>query len=118
MRILSITALLCLFVLTSCCSAKKNKTETTVVENNTEAKSMMEQGYLMGEIIASKAENDCPYVIKSDIEDGTVMYDPINLDAAFMKGGTKVWYKYNGLRMMNRCEKANPVSLVDMKPQL
>ena len=90
----------------------------TETEMKTESKQMVADGYTMGVIVASTAKDDCPYVIKSELKTGTVMYDPINLDKAYMKDGMKVWYKYNPLRMMNRCEKANPVSLEDMKAEM
>ena len=43
------------------------------------------------------------------------MLDPINLEESMKKDGLKVWVTYQGLRMMNRCEKANPVSIVEIE---
>jgi hypothetical protein len=115
MKFLSYAAIMVLFVITSCCSASKTKTDNTMTENTAEYKTMVEDGFTLGTIVASKVEGDCPFVIASEIDGNEVMYDPINLDDSYKKGGMKVWYKYNPLRMMNRCEKANPVSIADIQ---
>jgi len=80
-----------------------------------DSKKMMADGYTMGTIVASTAEGDCPFVISSEIDGNAVMYDPINLEETYKQDGMKVWYKFNGLRMMNRCEKANPVNLSEIQ---
>jgi len=49
------------------------------------------------------------------------VYDPINLDesfSAFKQDGMKVWFTFAGLRMMNRCEKANPINLIDIQTRM
>jgi hypothetical protein len=90
-----------------------NKSETESIKMKMEK--MIEEGFSMGEIVFSDAENDCAYTIKLDNKEISYYLDPINLDEAFQKDGMKVWVKYNGLRMMNRCDKANPVSLTDIQ---
>ncbi len=84
-------------------------------ETTADSNKMMADGFTMGTIVASNIEGDCPYVISSEIDGNKVMYDPINLDDMYKKNGMKVWYKYNGLRMMNRCEKANPVNISEIQ---
>lgn len=84
-------------------------------ETMANSKKMMADGFTLGTVVASTVEGDCPYVISSEIDGNKVLYDPINLDDTYKKDGMKVWYKYNGLRMMNRCEKANPVSLSEIQ---
>ncbi len=118
MKILKTTFVLLILMATSCCTS--SKTTKGDMKNDTNAsmadsKKMMEAGFIMGTVVASAAEGDCPYVISSEIDGSKVMYDPINIEEMYKKDGMKVWYKYNGLRMMNRCEKANPVSITEMQ---
>lgn len=100
----------------SCNSSSKSAAEGASKDTEAaamEAKKMMEAGFKKAVIVGSKAEGDCPYVLK--MEDGSYMVDPINLEESMKKDGMKVWVSYNGLRMMNRCEKANPVSIVEIQ---
>ena len=76
---------------------------------------MMESGFSMATVVASKTEGDCPFTIK--MEDGT-LFDPINLEDGFKKHDTKIWVKYSGLRMMNRCVKANPVRIDEIQKRV
>lgn len=105
-------------VLLASCNSKKVATEATTdatAETKTmsmNAKEMIKNGFTMGTIEESKAEGDCPFVIRIEGEDKPYFYDPINLDESFKKHGEKIWFTFNGLRMMNRCERANPVSIV------
>ena len=114
MKILNLTAVMLLLVFTSCCTSNKTTAESAATDTM-ETKKMMEEGYIAGTIVASTAENDCAYVIKSEVDGNSIMFDPINLEKDYMKDGMKVWYKYGMLRMMNRCEKANPVNITAMK---
>lgn len=101
------------------------KSETTSVETNTaseiEAKKalaaqMMADGYLPGRIIYSDLAGDCPYTIQLKKGEKDFFYvDPVNLDENFKKNNTTVWVKYNGLRRMNRCEKAVPVQIAEIR---
>lgn len=118
MKILKTAFVLLVVIATSSCnSSKTSKNET---KNNSNAmmadsKTMMANGFTMGTIVASTVEGDCPYVISSEIDGNKVLYDPINMEEMYMKDGMKIWYKFNGLRMMNRCDKANPVSLTEVQ---
>lgn len=91
----------------------KNTNEVTDIEMKTEK--MIKAGFMMGTIIYSDVEGDCPYVIDVVNADYKYMLDPINLEETFKTDGTKIWFKFAGLRMMNRCEKANPVSIIEMQ---
>lgn len=118
MKILKTSLVLLVLVATSCCTSSKTSKSETKTETNemmANSKKMMADGFTMGTIIASTKEGDCPYVISSEIDGNAVMYDPINLEEMYKKDGVKVWYKYNGLRMMNRCEKANPVNISEIQ---
>ena len=99
----------------SCCSSTKT-TNTTENSNNVEleTKKMMEEGFKKGIIVASDKEGDCPYTIQLMDENFPYYLDPINITEEFKKDGEKIWFKFNGLKMMNRCEKANPVSLTEI----
>lgn len=118
MKILKTSLLLLVLIATSCCTSGKTSKNNTATESNTtmvNAKKLMADGFTMGTIVASTVEGDCPYVISSEIDGNTVMYDPINLEEMYQKQGTKIWYKYNGLKMMNRCDKANPVNVTEIQ---
>ncbi|MGJ8665555.1 MAG: hypothetical protein ACSHW7_04255 [Patiriisocius sp.] len=100
--------------ITACCTSKKTATDAANGDEKsqtimTDAK-MMKAGFKQGTIVASTAEGDCPYVIEMAGEDSYFL-DPINLEESYKKDGMKIWFTFNGLRMMNRCEKANPVSI-------
>lgn len=105
--LLGTVALLCF---TSC----KNTEE--VAKDNIEKKVTEEAfdptGYTSGIIVYSKEKDDCEYTIK--LKDG-LYYDPINLEDGYKKDGMAVYFKFRGLRMMNRCNKANPVSIEEMR---
>ena len=105
--------------LMACCSSTKTTTGGDTQATTSEAKMAIEkmeaEGFLKGVIVASDADGDCAFVIKVENKEQTSMYDPINLDNAYMKDGVKVWFKYGGLRMMNRCEKASPISIVEIQ---
>ena len=80
-----------------------------------EIQKMTEAGYLAGTIVMSKEEGDCPVMIRVDGDDSTYYLDPINLDKAMEVENSKVWFKFRPLRMANRCTRANPISLEDIK---
>lgn len=82
------------------------------------AKKMKEAGFHSGTIVYSDAEGDCAYTIDVDSDDYKYLLDPINLDEKYQKDGAKIWFKFAGLKMMNRCEKANPVSIVEIQDRM
>ncbi len=96
-------------------------TTTTTTETNgnnekMDAQKMMAAGYLLGTIVYSDKDGDCEYTIQMPGDKMEFYYlDPINLDEGFKIDGQKVWIKFNGLRRMNRCDKATPAEIVDIK---
>lgn len=81
-----------------------------------EAKAKMAEGYLPGRIIYSDLADDCEYTIQLKDGDKDFYYvDPINLDEKFNTDGQTVWVKFGGLNRMNRCEKAAPVSIIEIE---
>jgi hypothetical protein len=110
----TIFALTTLVVLSSCNQKATNDAmaETKKTEMHTK---MTANGFKMGTIVASKVEGDCPYVIEMEGDNKPYYLDPINLDESFKKNGEKIWFTFGPLRMMNRCEKANPVSIIEME---
>lgn len=109
-----------LTIVSSCTSTKSSKegTENSLskAEIAATASKMTDAGYQKAIVVVSQIEGDCPVTLKLD--NTTTFLDPINLndkDAQFSIDGTKVWVTYNGLRMMNRCDKANPISIVDIQ---
>lgn len=110
-----------IFVLTlvavSCCSSKKTTTEVEGRATETaemKSQEMMKNGFKSGTIVASTAEGDCPFTIQMEGEE-TYFLDPINLEEAYKNNGEKIWFKFSPLRMMNRCDKANPVSITEIQ---
>ena len=83
------------------------------VETNTER--MIAEGYTAGTVVLSDKEGDCAVTIRLDGTDDAVFYDPLEIDNAFKTEGMKVWFKFRGLRMASRCDKANPIALEDIK---
>lgn len=101
--------------LASNCSSTKTSNEVSLTNDSAMTSEQMEEaGYTKGTIVSSEKEGDCPYVIALE-DDSSRMFDPVNLETAYKKDGTKIWFKYTGLRMMNRCEKANPVNINEIQ---
>ena len=99
MRILGFILLIGLF---NSCSSTKNSPGTE---------------YTSGTVVYSTAENDCAYTLKVDSQTEDLFYDPINLENEFTKDGLKIKFQYKLLKMKNRCDKANPISLTYIKKQ-
>jgi uncharacterized protein YceK len=116
MRYLKTFLVLFAFMLLSGCTSKKTTADAmTDTERTALNTKMMENGFKMGTIVASKVEGDCPYTIQLVDDNYSYYLDPINLDASFKKHGEKIWLKFAGLKMMNRCEKANPISIIEIQ---
>ena len=95
----------------SCKSTEKmNKEESSVQKSIAQVQDKV--GYTSGTIVFSKAEGDCEYTIQT--RDG-LFYDPINMEDAYKKEGAVVWFTFRGLRMPNRCPKANPIELTEIQ---
>lgn len=101
--------------------SETTSTETTTTETNTDTDTMDPQklkaeGYMLGTVVYSDKEDDCPYTIQMPGDKMEFYYlDPINLDEKYKKDGQKVWIKFNGLRTMNRCDKATPAEITTIK---
>lgn len=81
-------------------------------ENSTQNKEMLAAGFTKGTIVHSDKEGDCEYTIK--LEDGRY-FESTDLTQEFMKDGMTVWFTFNPLRRMSKCNKANPVTLTEIK---
>ncbi|OAD90646.1 hypothetical protein A7A78_05235 [Aequorivita soesokkakensis] len=104
------------------CGTTEKQTQTTSTEETTSAgevidpQKLMAEGYMLGTVVYSDKEGDCPYTIQMPGDKMEFYYlDPINLDESFKKDGQKVWIKFSGLRRMNRCDKATPAEIIDIK---
>jgi len=108
------------------CGTNSNLPSTLETNSNAELEAqkaegeeMMAAGYLPGRVIYSELVDDCEYTIQ--LKDGAKDFyyvDPIKLNEKFMKDERTVWVKFNGLKRMNRCEKASPVEIVEIKDRL
>ena len=109
-------ALIILTTVVACSSTKtkENSNENSTAEVVNKNDKMINEGYTMGTIVFSDKADDCAYTIQLDGKTN-VMYDPINLDVKYQKHNEKIWFTFSPLRRMNRCEKANPVSITDIK---
>jgi hypothetical protein len=107
--------LISLFVM-SCGSTVKNSEKTSDTSSESESKTnseeMIAKGYKKGTVVFSDIEGDCTYTIQVEDSD-SILLDPINMNERFKLNQEKIWFTYTPLKMMNRCEKANPVSLID-----
>jgi hypothetical protein len=83
----------------------KDKTTKVVADADTAAD---DARYIEGVVVHSKEAGDCEYTIKTATG---LMYDPINLDEKYQKDGAAIVFKFAGLRMPNRCTKANPIRI-------
>jgi hypothetical protein len=79
-----------------------------------DTKKMMDLGYQKATTVASTVSGDCPFTLKME-GDNSYMLDPINLQEDYKQDGIKLWVKYTPLKMMNRCDKANPVNIVEIQ---
>ncbi len=101
---------------TSETTTSSETTSTTSTTETMDPKKMMAAGYLLGTIVYSDKEGDCPYTIQMPGDKMEFYYlDPINLEETYKKDGLKVWIKFAGLRRMNRCDKATPAEIIDIK---
>ena len=112
----TIFALTILMTVIACSStkSKEGSNESIAKETAAENAKMMSEGYIKGTIVFSNKPDDCPYTIQLEGEDN-LMYDPINLDVKFQRHDEKIWFTFSPLRRMNRCKKANPISITDIK---
>ena len=115
MKFLNISFLLFSLFLFSCNSTSQPVSNTSENTNKMDAKKMIADGFTKGLIVISKVEGDCPITIQVEGKEGSYFLDPINLEDSYKKEGEKIWFKFGGLRMMNRCEKANPISIIEIQ---
>ena len=118
MKFINTYLLLFSILLFSCNSTNKSVIDTSENEIRIESEKMIEDGFIKGTIVASEIEGDCPITIKVQGKEAPYFLDPINLEGSFKKEGEKVWFKFEGLRMMNRCNKANPISIIDIQKRV
>ncbi len=114
-NLLKIFIVLFLVIITSCNSTNKTTEEALKNEINMELKKMLSEGFIAGEISFSETKGDCPITIKIEDKEGIYYYDPINLTEEFNKEGEKIWFTFARLRRVNRCEKAAPISIMEIQ---
>jgi uncharacterized ParB-like nuclease family protein len=114
MKAVNILILLFSILLFSCSSTNNSITASSEDKVQTVTEKMITDGFTPGQISISTEEGDCPITIKVEGENGAYYLDPIDLKEDFQIEGEQVWFKYGGLRRMNRCEKANPISIIEI----
>ncbi len=110
MSVLPKTLSLTIILLAFSCNSKKTIVDK-VPEN--QQKEMTEAGFKKANVLYSAKEGDCPYTLKIDGE--SYLFDPINLEETYKKPNLEVWVKYRSLRIPNRCDKASPVEITEIK---
>ena len=119
MTLLKSLVVLFTMVLISCCSGKKTAAENSAAETNTDitmhTQKMTADGFTKGLIVTSNIKGDCPISIQVEGREGFYFLDPINIEDPYKKDGEKIWFKFAALRMMNRCVKANPISIIEIQ---
>ena len=114
MKKLNILILLFSILLFSCSITNKSITSSSGGELQIVKEKMMEAGFVKGTIVTSTIEGDCPITIKVQGKDAPYFLAPINLENIEINEGENIWFKFAGLMMMNRCEKANPISIIEI----
>lgn len=95
----------------SCCGQKTVSTEET--KNTTMEETTFDStGFTSGTIVQSKAEGDCEWSI--ELADGRFL-DPQTMEKEFMQDGATVWFKFTPQRRMQRCDKASPVAINEIR---
>ncbi len=118
MKFINISILLFSMLLFSCNSTTTSVSKDSENTNQMDSKKMIADGFTKGLIVTSKVEGDCPITIQIEGEERTYFLDPINIEDPYKKDGEKIWFKYAGLRMMNRCLKANPISIIEIQKRV
>ena len=118
MKFLNITLLLFSMFLFSCNSTTQSVSNTSENTNQMDAKKMIADGFTKGLIVTSKIEGDCPITIQVEGKEGAYFLDPINLEDSYKNEGEKIWFKFGALRRMNRCVKANPISIIEIQKRV
>ena len=104
------------------CAPIQNRTQD--VETNSPAEieakkilgeKMVEDGYLPGRISYSDLRDDCQYTIQLKDGEKTFYYvDPINLDEKYNTDGQTIWVKFTESEAEKRCEKADPIEIIEI----
>ena len=77
---------------------------------------LIPEGFTAGVIQENTKKEDCQFtIIVSEQNKQVYFLDPINLDEKKKKNGLVVFFKYRPLRMMSRCQRANPVEIQEMQ---
>lgn len=103
--------ILVLLLTVTSCQSKKTSSDTMKISES----KMIENGFKKATVVYSTIPEDCEFTLA--VEGETVLFDPINLEGKFQKSQAKIWVKYIPLRMPNRCEKALPVEITEVKPR-
>ena len=111
-RPLNYVVLFCFFIcLLSCHTNKKVTDKENSLSSTTE--SLIKKGFKKAIIIKNKSKSSCALLVS--LLDSKELLDPVGIDQNNFKNEEKIWFKFSSLRMKNRCEKARPVSVIEIK---
>lgn len=98
-------------IMISGCNTPKNGSN---VDSEQLINDMKTEGYIAGEIVSSDVEEDCAFTIRMN-GDVREFLDPVNLDDKYKIDKLTVWFQFRSLRIPNRCEKARPIEIIEIK---
>tara|TARA_R110002020_G_scaffold388031_4_gene598767 strand:+ start:1444 stop:1800 length:357 start_codon:yes stop_codon:yes gene_type:complete len=105
--------LLVMLALNSSCNSSKKSTDKGERASNLES-DFDNTGFTEGRLLVGRNTGDCSYMIEVLNKDVPYFLDPFELEDKFKEDSLKVWFKYSIMRMPNRCDNANPVSISEM----
>lgn len=103
--------LIIILVIMTSCKTSRELHDKENIENNFIASEMKENGFMLGIIAKSDEDSNCEYIIHVNEE---IQYDPINLSDEFKTHNLEVWFKFIGLRRVNRCPNVSPIRIIEM----
>ena len=108
---LATSVFLVLFLSKSCKENQQEEEGKATTQNIEHLKEdMAKKGYKLGTLLNNEAAS-CPNLLLVEEQ----YLDPINLDEFTMTIGSKVWVKYQDLRMQSRCDDGRPIRIESIK---
>ncbi|MFY7671951.1 hypothetical protein ACOSP6_12770 [Tenacibaculum sp. MEBiC06402] len=104
---LALSLSICFF---SCNSSKK---VTDSKQTNETPEYFTSSGYVKAIITNNSNNSGCALIVK--LEGSKELLDPLEINPDNYQNEQKIWFKFSSTRMMNRCEQARPVKVIDIK---
>jgi hypothetical protein len=105
------TLLSFVFVCLLSCNSSKKITDNNDATETSEY--FVNNGYSKAIITNTKNNSGCALIIR--LENSKELLDPLEINPDNYPNEQKIWFKFSATRMMNRCEQARPVKVIDIK---